>query len=245
MGTLVADDNILERAFEVGEYLPIFPRSEDDARYLESQLDQLRRSCESQLYQAASLHLHLLYMSIVYYQIFRIKEMRHEDYALACTYIRDRNRIENAGSPFVLSGMKEAEAFEFYRVLGVQPEVIGNLKHCVKMRNNQTHANPAYAIPNAEYFAETLKTYLGELSQVVSSEEGLLFKLYQNFEEGYDTGAREYTDTSDEVREVFVKGNSLSRREVALLLRTVDKRLKPIRGNRASLIKLLQEYAST
>jgi len=240
----VADDNILEQVFEVGEYLPIFPRSEDDLRYLESQIDQLRRSCESRLYQAASLHLHLLYMSIVYYQIFRMKGTCARDYALACTYVRKRNKIESASSPFALSDMKEAEAFEFYRVLQVSPEVIGNLKYCVDMRNHQTHANPAYAIPDAVSFVGTLRTYLDQLKKSVTLEEELLFGLYQDFEGEFRDGVRGYTDAHDEVREVFVRGNSLSRRETASVLQTVRGRLRPITGKRADLVGLLDEYAA-
>jgi len=245
METLVASDDILERIFEVGEYLPIFPRSEDEVRYLESQLDQLKRSCESRLYQAACLHLHLLYMSIAYYQIFRMKGSCAHDYALACTYVHQRKEVESASSPFALSQMKEADAFEFYRVLQVPPEVIRNLKHCVGMRNDQMHANPANAIPDAASFLDTLRTYLDQLRKSVSSEEDLLFGLYQDFEGSFRSGARQYTDARDEVREVFVRGNSLSRRETASLLQSVRRRLRPISGRRADLIGLLSEYAAT
>jgi len=82
------------------------------------------------------------------------------------------------------------------------------------------------------------------LMKSVALEEDLLFNLYEEFEESFRSGVREYTDACDEVREVFVRGNSLSRRETASVLQTVRGRLRPITGKRADLMGLLDEYAA-
>jgi hypothetical protein len=240
MASVVTDNDVLDAVSRVGDYLPIFPRSEDDARYLGVQLSLLEKSCEVGLYQAASLHLHLLYMSVVYYQIFRIKESCPHDYTLACTYGHDRKTIENATSPYGLSTMKESEAFEFYRVLNVPPETISNLKQCVRKRNELVHANPANAVPDLTSFMRTLEMYLTDMQKSVALEEGLLLKLYQDFELGFVGGRRQYEDASDEVRESFIKANFLSRCEIAALLPSSRHR----RG-RSEVLQLLTEFLET
>ena len=133
----------MEEAWDILEYLPKSFKSEKDQEYIHFLWESFLSNYESGKYQFAYLAYHMLFMSFVYFIVWRIKENKPEDFLKALVGFQNETEREllEASSPFVFHKINESVIFRFLKLLGCDKTKIGNYTKMVKDRNEVAHSN--------------------------------------------------------------------------------------------------------
>ncbi len=168
--------------YELRAYFPIMIKNESETNYINSHFELLEKCVKDNLFQDAFLHLHILYMSFVYFQLFRIKKVKDRDFNFGCIgFAREKEALENATSPFTFAVINEKSIFHFFRLVGFDDSSIGSIAKCVEKRNDFAHANGIISFSNEDEFTETLDEYLRNFDNIVRKQSSFLIGLFDEF----------------------------------------------------------------
>jgi len=208
-------------ATELGSYLPLSFRSPAEQEYVEFLWDAFESNYESEKFQFAFLAYHMLTMSFVYFNVWQIKQTLPSEFAMGLIgFGKDiEKNLLDANSPFVFSSVSERSILRFLKLIGCDNDKIGAYAKLVDDRNHTAH-------PNGNIFFSTegaLDAKVNEVLRVVAEIEEhsrpVIEHCYEDFLlQNYDSDEREYPDGVDQVREVLVHANYLSRRDIDICL---------------------------
>ena len=203
--------------YELREYFPIMIKSKTETEYIDEHFSLLAKCLSENLFQDAFWHLHLLYMSFVYFQIFRIKLYKNKDFRLGCIgFSNQRNDLEDATSPFTFSIINEKSIFRFFRLVGFEDNLIGSIAKCVEDRNNFTHANGILAFQSEEEFVEKFENYKANLDNICKRQTEFILDLYDGFSRT-KRSEFQYLNIEDEIRENFIASALISEKELIII----------------------------
>ncbi len=122
-----------------------------------------------------------------------------------------------ATSPFVFSSVNERTMLRFLKLIACDNGKIGTYAKLVDDRNDSAH-------PNGNIFFSTqaaLDTKITEILRVVNEIQmhsaPIIQRCYSRFlAESNDSDDREYADDADQIREVLIHGNYLSRKDIEI-----------------------------
>ena len=215
-----------EELFKMLEYLPEEFEDDTEEKYIDALMLAAQTSYENGLYQFAYVQYHMLFMTAVYYAILKVTVLHEEDLKTALYYLlKDRysefwkeTNTKN-GKPYFgsFAVINESDVFLLLRVVGLDNNLLGELKKLVEERNKYAHANGQLQLTSDELFMDALNSYNAKIQKVIELLKSDLIAFYKKTlsdPDFYDPDIRAYIDPDEQMVQEFIKEYSLSRVEL-------------------------------
>lgn len=211
----------MEDAAELAGYLPLSFKTQKEQEYIEFLWEAFETNRTHGKYQFAFLAYHMLTMSFVYFNIWQIKQTEPKEFAMGLIgFGREVEKsLLEATSPFAFSMVNERSILRFFKLIACDNSKIGTYAKLVDDRNESAH-------PNGNIFYSTeaaLDVKIGEVLRVVGEiqrhSKPIIEHCYREFLiQNRDPDEREYPDAADQIREILIHGNYLSRKDIEFCL---------------------------
>lgn len=215
-----------DELFKMLDYLPEEFADETEKKYIDALILAAQTSYENGLYQFAYVQYHMLFMTAVYYEILKVSLFHEEELKKALFYLlKDRyaefwkeSNTKNGKLYFgSFAVINESDVFMLLRVVGLDNNLLGELKKLVEERNKYAHANGQLQLTSDELFVEALNSYNAKIQKVVELLRCDLIDFYKKTvtdPDFYDPEIRAYLDPDEQMIQEFIKEYSLSRAEL-------------------------------
>lgn len=214
--------------YKIFDYLPQFFREPSEEEYIKFLWEAYESNYASGKFQFAFMAYHMLFMSFVYFNIWKIKLVRSEDFEKIRLGFGDP--FETAPSPFGFSQENESKVFDLLRYLCMShPEpkaVIGKYKALVRERNDIAHANGNMSFRTESYLETKVNDILRFAEEIQGFSKPVILECFERFLlDSQDEELREYMDISNQIKEVLIHRHYLSPRDIAICLEYDHTRL--------------------
>lgn len=201
---------------EILDFLPLSYKSAKEKEYIDFLWDAFSVNEERAKYQFAFLAYHMLAMSFVYFNVWQIRAARPREFRHALIgFANDEKKLIDASSPFAFSIVNESSFLRFLRLIECDNEKIGKYTKLVKNRNETAHPNGNIFFETPAAFELQIQEVLRVASEIQAHSKPVIEQCYRDFLlQSHDEDDREYQDTLDQIREVLIHGNYLSRKDV-------------------------------
>ena len=134
---------MMEEAAELGNYLPLSFKSPKEQEYIAFLWDAFETNYTHGKYQFAFFAYHMLTMSVVYFNIWQIKQARPEDFEkdLIGFGKDDEKTLLGAASPFVFSTVEERSILRLRKLIACDKGETGTYGKLVDDRNETAYPN--------------------------------------------------------------------------------------------------------
>ena len=208
----------MEEACELADYLPLSFKTESDQEYIAFLWDAFETNYENQKHQFAFLAYHMLTMSFVYFNIWKIKKNRPDDF-LKATYgfsKENEDTMISATSPFTFSEISESAIFRFLKLIDCDNGKIGTYTKLVKDRNATAHPNGVIHFADQKTLDGKIAETLRAVAEIQSHCKGVMEDCYRQFLlDSHNPDEREYQDPFYQITEILIHGNYLSPKDIA------------------------------
>ena len=209
----------MEEALELGNYLPISFRTSSEDEYIAFLWDAFNTNYIHGKFQFAFLAYHMLTMSFVYFNIWQIKQAQPDSFAYGSIgFSRDIEKgLLAATSPFDFSAVNESSILRFLKLIACDNDKIGNYAKLVKDRNDSAHSNGHIYFNSLDTLDAKITQILRAVEEIQRHSKPVIEHIYLDFlRQSYDPDDRENLDAGDQIREVLVHGNYLSRKDIEI-----------------------------
>lgn len=201
---------------EIYKLQTFFPLVIDDTKvkdYLSHHLSHLQKCYENKLYSSAYPHLHILYMTFVYFQLLRIAKEKENEFKFCWIGLSSEEKefLNKPTYPFSFSKVKEKSVFRFFRLIDFDDGTIGDLSSLVNDRNKTLHSTGDIFCANEDEFIKKYNDYLRKMTDIIHKQNIFLTGIYQSI---IDTFELDYKPDNDDVSLSF---GSFSEFELKLL----------------------------
>jgi hypothetical protein len=202
----------MDEALELANYLPLSFRSPEEQEYISFLWDAFETNYTHGKYQFAFLAYHMLTMSFVYFNIWQIKQVQPEDFAMGLIgFAREEKALLDATSPFDFSIVPESTMLRFLRLIACDNSEIGTYIKLVKDRNDTAHPNGHLYYRQQSALDIKIRQVLHVVAQIQAHSKSVIEQCYERFlVDNSDPDYREYADDGDQIRELLVHKNYLS-----------------------------------
>ncbi|MBX3148491.1 MAG: hypothetical protein KF785_17125 [Gemmatimonadales bacterium] len=206
----------MDEAAELGNYLPFSFKSPKEQEYIEFLWDAFETNYTHGKYQFAFLAYHMLTMSCVYFNIWQIKQARPGDFEKGLIgFARDEKALLEATSPYVFSAVPERTILRFLKLIACDNGKIGTYAKLVDDRNESAHPNGNIFYSTQEALDAKITEILRVVEEIQTHSKPVIEHCYREFLlQNHDPEEREYPEAADQIREVLIHGNYMSRRDV-------------------------------
>lgn len=204
-------------AYLIFDYLPYSYRSSQEEEYIIFLWDAFLANYEKQKYQFAFIAYHMLFMSFVYFSIWKIKINKERDFAKALIgFSKDyENKMLNASSPFSLSEIKESSILRFLKLVRCNNAKIGEFTRIVKARNDISHSNGNIFFNTQREVDKKINEVLKSVEEIQEHTREIIHSVFKRFlMNGWDSEVREFSDDTDQIREILIHQNYLSKKDI-------------------------------
>jgi hypothetical protein len=208
---------------EIMNYLPISATDKEDVPlYLQNITNLVNVNYKYEQYQFAYFGLHLLYMTYIYFTVWKISKLIPGRYKDATVFARVYNGREgeldffNIRSIFEYSLVPEKELPKIFRLIGLDNGQIGSISVLVDTRNDMAHASGRLEIPNDVEFASKVNSICVSIRNIHKCMINQIKAWYRDILLKYCSGEFEaYTDDSDFIFEQMIQNFNLSVNELS------------------------------
>lgn len=206
----------MEEAAELGNYLPFSFKSPKEQEYIAFLWDAFETNYTHGKYQFAFLAYHMLTMSCVYFNIWQIKQTRRSDFEKGLIgFARDETALLEATSPFVFSAVNERTILRFLKLIACDNGKIGTYAKLVDDRNESAHPNGHIFYSTQAALDAKITEILRVVDEIQAHSRPVIEHCYRDFLlQNHDPEEREYPEAADQIREVLIHGNYMSRRDI-------------------------------
>lgn len=211
----------MEEAYEILNYLPIRFKQQSEEEYMKFLWESFQSNYENEKYQFSFLAYHMLFMSFVYFSIWQIKTIRNNDFEKIRLGFKED--IGKATSPFGFSVEDERKIFDLLKYLCVSHSdvkaLIGNYKKLVDERNNIAHANGNIPFRNETYLSTKITEIIRYTHEIQQYSKPIIMERFASFLiESQDEEIRQFYDLSEQINEVLIHENYLSKKDLDFCL---------------------------
>ncbi len=209
----------MEEATELADYLPLSFKTPKEQEYIEFLWDAFETNHKHGKYQFAFLAYHMLTMSFVYFNIWQIKQTTPKDFAMGLIgFGKDIEKsLLDATSPFVFSTVNERSVLRFLKLIACDNGKIGTYAKLVDDRNESAHPNGNIFYSTEAALDIKITEILRVVAEIQTHSKPLIEHCYREFLlQNHDPEEREYADAADQIREVLIHGNYLSRKDIEI-----------------------------
>lgn len=235
---------MIEDAQVIFDYLPISFRNESEQEYINFLWETFVTNYEAGKYPFAFLAYHMLFMSFVYFEIWQIKQNNSYDFEKAMIgFNKDmENELMKASTPFMLWRVNESSVFRFLKLIGMSNSEIGQCAKLVGERNDAAHSNGNIYLKGQRDLDQKIDEILRSVEVIQTHSEKAIKSFYENFlVASIDPENREFIDEEDQIREILVYGNYLSKRDIQTLQKCKTDSIPDENGTVANLVSKLKE----
>lgn len=211
----------MDDAFELAKYLPLSFKTESEQQYIRFLWEAFESNYTNAKYQFAFLAYHMLTMCFVYFNIWQIKQNEPKDFEMGLIgFGKDVEKdLLEATSPFAFSTVNESNILRLLKLIQCDNGKIGTYTKLVKDRNESAHSNGNifFSEPSAldRKIAETLRI----VDEIQTHSKSVIEHCYRDFLlKSNDPDVREYSDVSDQIREVLIHQNYMSQKDIDICL---------------------------
>ena len=211
----------MEDALELADYLPMSLKNEEETNYIASLWRAFTNSYENEDYQFALLPYHMLFMSFVYFTLWKIRSYNSDDvHNVSIGFGKDNETtIRDMESPFKFSVINERSIFRFLKLIRCEDHNIGQYAKLVDIRNDATHANGQIYSKSVDTLNKHIRDILRSVKQIQSHNREYVERVYYQFlQDAVYLDEREFLDDEDQIREVLVHGNYLSQADIKMCM---------------------------
>ena len=206
-------------ALELADYLPISFKTPTEEEYISFLWEAFEGNYDGDKYQFAFLAYHMLMMSFIYFNIWQVRQTWPDDFEkglIGFASDDDRERLRDT-SPFTFSKVNERGVLRLFRLIGCDDSQIGNYRKLVDDRNNAAHANGNVYFKTQCQADEQIHRVLRAVDEIQTHSHPVIRLCYEKFLlDSHKPEEREHLLAEDQVREVLIHGNYMSRRDIDL-----------------------------
>ncbi|MDX6767539.1 MAG: hypothetical protein SFU85_12205 [Candidatus Methylacidiphilales bacterium] len=210
----------MEEALELGNYLPLSFKTRSEQDYIQFLWEAFESNYNANKFEFASLAFHLLYMSYVSFSIWQIRLAREADFkkALIGFQIESEMKLLEADSPFKFyDKLKESQIFRFLKLIGCENAQVSEFAKFVKRRNKIAHPSGTVFFNDKDSIDREIGLMMLEVTNIEEHMRPIILELYACFlEESNDPDDREYSEDTDQIREVLIHAHYLSRKDIEI-----------------------------
>lgn len=190
-----------DEVLRLGDFLPIKPRDPRVTSLIAHHHKHLLSCIKNELYSSSLVHLHILYMVIVYLQIQRITEINKVAFthSLIGFAREESNLLKEPNYPLLFSKINEKTVFRFFRLNNLDEGMINNLSGLVTARNRHMHASADIECETVEQFESTFEVYLKNIIEMVNANQNVHEKIYTESEAFRELNDPAYEITDDDI----------------------------------------------
>ena len=208
----------MDEALNLADYLPMSFKNFSEQEYISFLWEAFETNYENGKYQFAFLAYHMLMMSFVYFNIWQIKQSRPADFEKGLIgFTRDEGILLGATSPFSFSVANERTMLRFLRLIGCDRSQIGAYAKLVDDRNKTAHPNGNVLFRTQDEVDIQIRQVLRAIEEIQTHSHPIIIQCYQAFLlQSHNADEREYLDAEDQIREVLIHDNYMSRKDIEL-----------------------------
>ena len=213
----------MEEAAELGSYLPLFFKTPTEQKYIAFLWDAFETNYTHGNYQFAFLAYHMLTMSFVYFNLWQIKTTEPKNFKMSLIGFGknvEKNLIV-ATSPFVFSIVNERSILRVLKLIDCDNSKIGAYAKLVDDRNKTAHPNGNIFFSTQVALDIKITEVLRVVNEIQTHSKPVIERCYGEFLlRNHDHEEREYSDASDQIREVLIRKNYLSHEDVEICIKS-------------------------
>ncbi len=207
----------MDEALDLADYLPMSFKNPGEQEYISFLWEAVEANYENGKYQFAFLAYHMLMMSFVYFNIWQIRQALPDDFEKGLIGFSrdDETALLRATSPFTFSRVNERTVLRLFRLIGCDDSQIGNYRKLVEDRNDAAHVNGNIFF-NTQHEADAqIRHVIRAVEEIQTYSRPIISRRYQEFLlQSHNPEEREYLDAEDQIREVLIHGNYMSRKDI-------------------------------
>ena len=210
-----------EDAFQLLNYMPYLYKTIQEEEYINFLWDAFSTNYEKEKYQFAFIGYHMLFMSFVYFSIWKIKIHREKDFAKALIgFNKDcEKNMMNTSSPFTFSEINESNIFRFFKLAGCENDKIGEFTRLVKDRNNIAHSNGNIFFNSQDSLDEKINEVLRCADKIQENIKCITKNTFKDFlKNNWDNNNREWPDDGEQISEILIRKNYFSKNDIEYCL---------------------------
>ncbi len=141
---------MVDRSEHIFYFLPLNYPSPAEAESVTFWWDTYSKNIEEQNYHVAFLAFHMLYMTAVYFLLYKVSKVYRVPYEHSLCHMgnEDETYYMSINSAFSFSKMNEKGVFRFLKIAGADRTLIGEVSRFIDDRNNAAHAKGAIFFKN-------------------------------------------------------------------------------------------------
>lgn len=209
----------MEEAAELANYLPLSFKTPKDQEYIEFLWDAFKTNYTHGKYQFAFLAYHMLMMSFVYFNIWQIKQTEPKDFAKAMVGFNKEleKELMDATSPFTFWRVNESSVMRFLKLIGCDNGKVGRYATLVRERNDTAHTNGNIFFSSQAALDTKIREILRIVDEIQTHSKPVIEHCYREFLlQNHCPEEREYDDATDQIREILIHENYLSRKDIEI-----------------------------
>jgi hypothetical protein len=211
----------MEDAYQILDYLPIHYQNPSQKEYIGFLWKSYEINDQNDQHTFAFIAYHMLYMSVVYSIIWKIRRsMKVEfEHALIGFSGDECKKISNSDDWFIFHIVNERRIFSFLKLLGFTDSELGQFRRIVQDRNDVTHSNGIISYADQNRLDLQIETILQNLYAMQEKWKPLLEDTFIQFlKESLNPEDNQYTDFYEQITEVLVRENGLSKSDIRQLI---------------------------
>lgn len=212
----------MAEAAELGNYLPLSFKTRTEQEYIAFLWDVFEDNYAHGKYQFAFLAYHMLTMSVVYFNIWQIRQTQTTDFEKGLIgFSKDIEKtLMEATSPFVFGTVNERSILRLLKLIACDNGKIGTYAKLVDDRNEAAHSNGNIFFSTQAALDVKIAEILRVVDEIQTHSRPVIEHCYRDFLlQNHDPEEREYHDAADQIREVLIHGNYLSQKDIDICLR--------------------------
>lgn len=209
----------MEEAVELANYLPLSFKTPKEQEYIEFLWDAFGTNYTHGKFQFAFLAYHMLTMSVVYFNIWQIKQSVPEDFEKGLIgFGKDVEKgLLAATSPFSFSVVPERTMLRFLKLIACDNAKIGTYAKLVDDRNETAHPNGNIFFSTQAALDIKIRETLRIVDEIQTHSIPTIQRCYARFlEESNNPDDREYSEDADQIREVLIHAHYLSQKDIEI-----------------------------
>jgi len=210
---------MIEEAYEILEFLPIDDLEVKD--YVTPLFKSASVTFEKEEFQFSYFALHLIFMTNIYSNIWKIGQFHKEKYEVSLLFARPYNGCEvnfkDIKSVFEFSHLPEKDIFEFFTLIGVENSYIKSIKGLIDTRNQMAHATGKFQISSLENFIAAIKELISVLDTLQSKLNLTIREWYKEELLNYSKNPlpTKYQTITDYISYIFFVRYGFSKKDLA------------------------------
>ena len=212
----------MDQALDLADYLPVSFKTSEEQKYVSFLWEAFEENYDGAKYQFAFLAYHMLMMSFVYFNIWKIRQVRPHDFAKGLIGFsrKDENLLLKDTSPFEFSVVSESSILRLLKLIGCDNSKTGQYLKLVRDRNDGAHANGHIFFTTQSQMDTQILHVLRSVEEIQTHSQPIIQCCYEKFLlDSHDAEKREYLAAEDQIREVLIHDNYMSRKDIELCIK--------------------------